>query len=70
MRWVSKGFCVAGDKDRKDKKKRDSQLVIRIHKEERDAFVELCDNMDTSASREIRGFMRSFVTKHTKSKQK
>ena len=24
----------------KDKKKRDSQLVIRIHKEERDAFVE------------------------------
>jgi len=50
----------------KDKKKRDSQLVIRIHKEERDAFVELCEALDTSASREIRAFMRSFVEKNAK----
>ena len=46
------------------KKKRDSQLVIRIHKEERDAFVELCEDLDTSASREIRRFMRDFVEKN------
>lgn len=56
------------DKD-KGKKKRDSQLVIRIHKEERDAFVELCEAMDTSASREIRAFMRQFVEKNTKKKK-
>jgi len=51
------------------KKKRDSQLVIRIHKEERDAFVELCEAMDTSASREIRAFMRKFVEDNTKKKK-
>lgn len=53
----------------KDKKKRDSQLVIRIHKEERDAFVELCEALDTSASREIRRFMREFVEKNTRKKK-
>ncbi len=54
----------------KDKKKRDSQLVVRVHKEERDAFVELCEEMDTSASREIRRFMRDFVEKQTKKRNK
>lgn len=53
----------------KDKKKRDSQLVIRIHKDERDAFVELCEELDTSASREIRHFMREFVEKNTSKKK-
>lgn len=53
----------------KDKKKRDSQLVIRIHKEERDAFVELCERLDTSASREIRAFMRTFVEEKGKRKK-
>lgn len=53
----------------KDKKKRDSQLVIRIHKEERDAFVELCERLDTSASREIRAFMRDFVEEKGRKKK-
>lgn len=53
----------------KSKKKRDSQLVIRIHKEERDAFVELCEGLDTSASREIRRFMREFVEKNSGKKK-
>ena len=39
-------------------KKKASQFVIRIDKTERDAFVKLCDNLDTSAAREIRRFMR------------
>lgn len=47
--------------DRKDKKKA-SQLVIRLEKAERDAFVSLCDRLDTSAAREIRRFMREFVS--------
>lgn len=47
----------------KDKKK-GSQLVIRIDKAERDAFVALCDRMDTSAAREIRRFMREQVAAH------
>lgn len=48
----------------KDKKK-SSQLVIRIDKAERDVFVALCDRMDTSAAREIRRFMREFVTERS-----
>jgi len=47
-------------KNRKIKKK-DSQLVIRINGTERDRFVSLCDELDTSAAREIRRFIRSFI---------
>lgn len=43
------------------KNKKDSQLVLRLDKEERDAFVELCKDLDTSAAREIRGFIRTFM---------
>lgn len=48
----------------KDKKK-GSQLVIRVDKAERDAFVSLCDQLDTSAAREIRRFMRELVAAHS-----
>lgn len=41
--------------------KKDSQLLIRINSEERDEFVELCEQLDTSAAREIRRFIRRFV---------
>lgn len=47
----------------KDKKK-GSQLLIRVDKAERDAFVTLCDQLDTSAAREIRRFMRQLVAAH------
>lgn len=46
--------------DRK-KDRKDAQLIIRIKKDERDAFVDLCDALDTSAAREIRRFIRGFV---------
>ncbi len=47
-------------KIRKNKKK-DSQLVIRINGKERDQFVSLCDELDTSAAREIRKFIKGFI---------
>lgn len=51
--------------DKKSKKKRkNAQLVLRLPKDERDAFVELCDDLDTSASREIRGFIRRFMAEN------
>ncbi len=54
-----------GEKQKKTKKsKKDSQLVIRISSVERDQFVELCDELDTSAAREIRGFIRDFLKKN------
>lgn len=48
----------------KRKSKKDSQLVLRLDKEERDAFVELCKDLDTSAAREIRRFIRGFMKEH------
>lgn len=51
-----------GEKQNTTKKsKKDSQLVIRINSAERDQFVELCDELDSSAAREIRGFIRDFL---------
>ena len=44
--------------------KKGSQLVLRVDKAERDAFVTLCDKLDTSAARELRRFMREFVAAH------
>lgn len=48
----------------KKKTKKSSQLVIRIETSERDAFVTLCDQLDTTAAREIRRFMREWVAKN------
>jgi hypothetical protein len=45
-------------------KKKNSQLVIRINDEERDDFVSLCEELDTSAAREIRRFIRGFLKEH------
>ena len=47
--------------EKQKKTKKESQLVIRINGEERDRFVELCDELDTSAAREIRRFIREFL---------
>lgn len=52
---------------KKKAKSKDSQLVIRINGEERDRFVSLCDQLDTSAARELRGFIREFVARHESS---
>ena len=43
------------------KSKKDSQMVIRVSGEDRDSFISLCEELDTSASREIRRFMKHFV---------
>jgi hypothetical protein len=48
----------------KKKKPKDGQLVIRIAKEERDRFIALCDELDSSAAREIRLFIRGFLERH------
>lgn len=46
-----------------DKSKKDSQLVLRLDKTDRDAFVQLCKDRDTSAAREIRAFIRKYLDK-------
>jgi len=48
------------NKEKKSKKK-DSQLLIRVNGAERERFLEICEELDTSAAREIRRFMREFI---------
>lgn len=55
---------MAKKDETKKKKNKDSQLVLRLDKEDRDAFIALCKDMDTSAAREIRGFIRHFLKEY------
>ncbi|SMF01011.1 hypothetical protein [Pseudobacteriovorax antillogorgiicola] len=55
-------------KKKKSSKKKDSQLIIRINSDERDQFVSLCEDLDTTAAREIRRFIRHFLDEHLDSK--
>jgi hypothetical protein len=53
------------EKPKKEKSnKKDSQLLIRISSTERDQFVQLCEQLDTTAAREIRQFIRGFLKQH------
>ena len=54
---------MAGKKKGK-KKLKDSQLIIRINRVERDQFLDICDEIDTTAAREIRKFIRKFIKKN------
>ena len=58
------GNGLVAKKDGKALKKKDSQLILRLDKDERDGFVELCKELDTSAAREIRRFIRGFMKEH------
>ncbi len=49
---------------KKKSHKKDSQLLLRIGREERDEFVALCEELDTSAAREIRRFIKKFIAEH------
>ncbi len=55
---------MADKKKSKKKDLKDSQLIIRIGASDRDRFVALCDQLDTSAAREIRRFIRDFLAEH------
>lgn len=58
---------MAKTEDKPDTKKagkKNSQLILRLNKDERDEFIALCKDLDTSAAREIRGFIRKFIKKN------
>ncbi len=48
------------------KNKKDASLIIRLPKADRDDFVALCEELDTSASRELRDHIRKFLKKNGK----
>ena len=53
-------------KKRKKKPKKDAQLVLRLNSQMRDRFVDACDDLDTSAAREVRRFIKRFLKRYDK----
>lgn len=49
---------------RKEKKKKNAQFVLRLNKDLRDRFVDACDDLDTSAAREVRRFIKKFLKRY------
>ena len=50
-------------KKQKTDKDGDAKLVVRIEADLRDAFIEACQAQDTTASREVRRFIRDFLAR-------
>ena len=58
------GDAAEKTKDNKEKRRKggkDSQLLIRIARDDHAAFMEACQRSGTSAAREIRRFIRDFT---------
>ena len=55
----------SGKRRKKRKKdKKDAQLVLRLDGRMRDEFVDACQELDTSAAREIRRFIKKFLRQY------
>lgn len=57
---------MADKPTRKKKKKngKEAQFVLRIDRDTRDRFVEVCQELDTSAAREIRRHIKRFIKRY------
>lgn len=43
--------------------KKDDTLIVKINKEQKKEFIQLCKSDDTSASREVRHFIKQFIAR-------
>jgi len=55
---------VAEKPKKKKKPKKNAQLVLRLEKSLRDDFVDACQDLDTSAAREVRKFIKRFLRRY------
>jgi undecaprenyl pyrophosphate synthase len=58
--------AVAKDKEKQKRSKKDAQLVLRLNKDLRNRFVDACQDLDTSAAREVRRFIKRFLRRYDK----
>lgn len=49
------------------KKIKNDQLLVKINKDVKKKFIEMCEIEDTSASREVRKFIEKFIEENNKS---
>jgi hypothetical protein len=43
---------------------KDDTLLIKINKEQKKEFIQLCKDDDTTASRELRNYIKQFIKAH------
>ena len=48
------------------KKEKNDQLLIKINKDVKKKFINICESQDTSASREVRKFIENFIENYQK----
>lgn len=64
--YIQKQTFPMGKRKKKSGEDDDVKLVVRIEATLRDAFIEACQEMDTTASREVRRFIRDFLARSPK----
>lgn len=68
--WYLRSECIytafVATKPKEKKKNKDAQLVLRLDSEMRDNFVRACKDMDTTAAREIRRYIKRFLKRYEK----
>ena len=57
-------ITVARKTEKKKQSKKDAQLVLRLNHDLRDRFVDACQDLDTTAAREVRRFIKRFLRKY------
>lgn len=55
---------MAKNSKKKKKNNKDAQLVLRLDSKMRDQFVDACQDLDTSAAREVRRFIKKFLRQY------
>jgi hypothetical protein len=53
-------------KNKHKKKAKDAQLVLRLNRDLRDEFVRVCKELDTTAAREVRRYIKRFLKRYEK----
>jgi len=44
---------------------KNDQLLVKINKDDKKEFIKVCKELDTSASREVRHFIKKFIKEHS-----
>ena len=57
-------MAAKSNKNKKKKRKKDAQLVLRLNGDMRDRFVDACQDLDTTAAREVRRFIKRFLKRY------
>jgi hypothetical protein len=62
--WLDGDMADENNIKKGSKGKKDAQLVLRLNKDMRDRFIDACQDLDSSAAREVRRFIKRFLKRY------